>query len=200
MLESFFSSAFLATGSHQLWPKGRVFASVWLWIWLHILGYSKSRKGEFTQMLMSSFLCIPNMFGSSQTSAVQSFYYSVLTERFASYSRSYKFVILWSDLLFLSLGGAVVVITQYCNHYWDCKFSMNIAVFVLDLKVIFSLVSFYCCLQRSHSNVSIFNDKRNVPCQLWNPKIRGEKLNCTFPNEITRTASLPLPFLPVLLL
>ena len=94
-------------------------------------------EGEFTQMLMSSFLCIPSMFG----------YYSPKLQQRG----------------------------------------------LLGLPPILLCQSFFYAVD-PHSNVSIFNDKRNVPCQLGKPEIRGEKLNCTFPNEITTPASFPPPF------
>ena len=114
MLESFFLFCIFGYTISSIMAKREGFCfRLVMNMTLHILGYSKSRKGEFTQMLMSSFLCIPNMFGSSQTSAGQSFY-SVLTARFASYSRSYKFLNLWSDLLLIVI---FVARWRYCCHY-----------------------------------------------------------------------------------
>ena len=79
-----------------------------------------------------------------------------------------------------------VQLPLHSQHVW-LLFSQTSA----GLPPILPCQSFFYAVD-PHSNVSIFNDKRNVPCQLGKPEIRGEKLNCTIPNEIT--APFPLPF------
>ena len=91
-----------------------------------------------------------------------------------------------------------VQLPLHSQHVW-LLFSQTSAAGLLGLPPILLCQSFFYAVD-PHSNVSIFNDKRNVPCQLGKPEIRGEKLNCTFPNEITTPASFPSLFLPVLLL
>ena len=58
---------------------------------------------------------------------------------------------------------------------------------------VFILFSPFGLLQ-SHSNVSIFNDKRNVPCQLWNQRLGVRNWIALFPMKLRLPSSLSFLF------